>query len=155
MIEILLFKPLKCIFFHELNPILTMKTSKGIYYWFALFAICFITYQQIIYNIRPNYTGDNLTVKYLLGIAPNFFPAIGISALFVILIPQMKMNNKWLDNKKHIAANVVSLIGLISWEFIQATSSKLHFDWNDVLWTLIGAFVFQIIWSITPKIVKE
>lgn len=50
-----------------------MKTSKSSYYWLALFAICFITYQQIIDRIRPNYSGDSITVKYLLGIAPNFF----------------------------------------------------------------------------------
>ncbi|MFM2203935.1 MAG: hypothetical protein RLZZ605_899, partial [Bacteroidota bacterium] len=29
------------------------------------------------------------------------------------------------------------------------------FDWNDVLWTLIGAFVFQLIWTITPIRYKE
>lgn len=132
-----------------------MKTSKGMYYWFALFAFCFISYQQITDNLRPNYLGDNPTIKYLLGIAPNFFPAIGIPALFVILIPQIRISNKWLNDKKHITANAVSLIGLISWEFIQSISLKLHFDWNDVLWTLIGALVFQIIWILTPKTYKE
>lgn len=126
-----------------------MKTTHSIYYWFALFAFCFITFQQITDNIRPNYTGNNMTVKYLLGIAPNFFPAIGIPALFVVLIPQMNRTKTWLNEKKHFAANIISLTGLICWEFIQATSNKLHFDWNDVLWTVIGAFVFQVIWTIT------
>ena len=69
-----------------------MNTSKSLYYWFALFALCFIAYQQIIDNIRPNYIGNILTVKYLLGIAPNFFPGIGIPALFVALIPRSKHN---------------------------------------------------------------
>jgi hypothetical protein len=64
-----------------------MKTSKGLYYWFALFALCFIAYQQVQDNIRPAYTGRNLTIIYLLGIAPNFFPAIGIPALFILIIP--------------------------------------------------------------------
>ena len=127
-----------------------MNTSKSLYYWLALFAICFITYQQIIDSIRPNYSGDSITVKYLLGIAPNFFPAIGIPALFVVLIPQMKRTNKWLNENKYITANIISLSGLILWEFIQETSKKLHFDWNDILWTVIGAFVFQLIWTITP-----
>jgi len=127
-----------------------MNTSKSLYYWLALFAICFITYQQIIDSIRPNYSGDSITVKYLLGIAPNFFPAIGIPALFVVLIPQMKRTNKWLNENKYITANIISLSGLILWEFIQGTSKKLHFDWNDILWTVIGAFVFQLIWTITP-----
>ena len=26
-----------------------------------------------------------------------------------------------------------------------------YFFWNDVLWTLIGAGVFQLIWKISPK----
>ena len=132
-----------------------MNTSRSLYYWFALFALCSIAYQQIIDNIRPNYIGNSLTVKYLLGIAPNFFPGIGIPALFVALIPQMNPTNKWLNEKTHIAANIISLTGLISWEFIQTISKGLHFDWNDILWTLIGAFVFQLIWTVTPDRFKE
>lgn len=132
-----------------------MKANKGMYYWFALFALCFVSYQQIIDNIRPKYDGDNLTIKYLLGIAPNFLPAIGIPALFVILIPQMKQTNKWFNEKKYLTANFISLTGLISWEFYQTTSIKLHFDWNDVIWTILGAIVFQIIWMFTPKSFKE
>lgn len=132
-----------------------MKTSKSLFYWFAIFAICFISYQQVQDNIRPNYTGGNLTIIYLLGIAPNFFPSIGIPALFVVQIPQMKKNNKWLKEKKHITANIISLTGLLSWEFLQTMTTRGHFDWNDVLWTLIGAFVFQLIWTITPNRYKE
>ena len=132
-----------------------MNTTKGMYYWFALFALCFISYQLITDNIRPNYIGDNLRIKYLLGIAPNFFPAIGIPALFVIIIQQFKRTNKWFKEKKHITANLISITGLVSWEFLQVTSTKLHFDWNDVLWTLIGAFIFQFIWTLTPMTYKE
>ena len=132
-----------------------MNTSKSLYYWFALFAFCFIAYQQVIDNIRPNYIGNNLTLKYLLGIAPNFFPSIGIPALFVVFFPEMKQTSKWLNENKHITANLISVTGLITWEFIQASSKKLHFDWNDVLWTLIGALVFQLIWISTPIKYKE
>ena len=126
-----------------------MKTSKSTYYWFALFALCFIAYQQVQDNIRPNYEGGNSTIMYLLGIAPNFFPSIGIPALFVVVIPLMKWSNKWLTDKKHITANIVSLIGLISWEIIQTTTRKGHFDWHDILWTLIGALVFQLIYTLS------
>jgi hypothetical protein len=132
-----------------------MKTSKILYYWFALFALCFIAYQQVQDNIRPNYSGGDLTIIYLLGIAPNFFPSIGIPALFVVLIPQMKQTSKWLNEKRHITANIISLIGLLSWEFLQPITTRGHFDWNDVIWTLIGAFVFQLIWTITPNRYKE
>jgi len=132
-----------------------MKTSTNSFYWFSLFAFCFVSYQQIIDNIRPNYLGNNWAVRYLLGIAPNFFPAIGIPALFVVLLPQLKPTNKWLSEKKHIRANAISLVGLITWEVIQTTSTKLHFDWNDILWAIIGALVFQFIWTVSPDRFKE
>lgn len=132
-----------------------IKTSKSLYYWFTLFALCFIAYQQVQDNIRPAYKGGNLIIKYLLGIAPNFLPAIGIPALFVVLIPQMKWTNKWLNEKRHIVANLISMTGLLSWEFLQITTKKGRFDWNDILWTFIGAFVFHLIWTITPAKYKE
>ena len=132
-----------------------MKISKSLFYWFALFALCFITYQQVQDNIRPAYAYGNLTIKYLLGIAPNFFSAIGIPSLFIVIIPPMKLTNKWLNEKKHITANLISLAGLITWEFLQTLTTRGYFDWNDILWTLIGAFVFQLIWTISPNRYKE
>ena len=132
-----------------------MKTSSKTYFWLAVFAVCFISYQQISDNIRPEYNGDDYIMKYLLGIAPNFFPAIGIPSLFVVLIPQLKINGKWMNEKKHLIANIISTTGLITWEFIQTYSTKLHFDWNDILWTFIGACVFQLLWIISPKQFKQ
>ncbi len=127
------------------------------YYWLAIFAFCFIVYQQVQDNIRPNYHGNQEVIKYLLGIAPNFFPAIGIPSLFVVFIPVMstqKQINQWWYRNRQITANVLSLFGLLMWEFLQVFTTKGHFDWNDVLWTLIGAFVFQKIWSFTPSVYK-
>jgi hypothetical protein len=131
---------------------------KPAYYWFAIFAFTSIAYQLVQDNIRPNYTGDDLIIKYLLGIAPNFFPAIGIPALFVILIPELnkgKNPKQWLNNKIHLTANLISLTGLLSWEFLQTTTKRGRFDWNDVLWTIIGALIFQLIWIISPARHKE
>lgn len=53
--------------------------------------------------------------------------------------------------KKHITANIISVTGLLSWEFLQTLTTRGHFDWHDVLWTLIGAFIFQLIWTIIPN----
>jgi uncharacterized membrane protein YfcA len=128
-----------------------MRTSRSLYFWLAIFAVCFTAYQQVQDNIRPNYVGGNWIIIYLLGVAPNFFPSIGIPALFVVLIPEMKLKSKWLIEKTHITANIISITGLLSWEFLQTLTTRGHFDWNDVLWTLIGAFVFQLIWIITPN----
>jgi glycopeptide antibiotics resistance protein len=89
-----------------------------------------------------------------LGIAPNFFPAIGIPALFVLFMMQLKTSNKWLNEKKDLTTNLISVTGLIAWEFIQTSSKKLHFDWNDIIWTMIGAAIFQLIWILTPERLK-
>ena len=34
-------------------------------------------------------------------------------------------------------------------------TTRGRFDWNDVLWTLIGALIFQLIWTSTPLKYKE
>lgn len=116
-----------------------------------------MAYQIVQDNIRPNYTGENMYIIYLLGVAPNFFPSIGLPALFVILIPEISKNksNKWLNGNKHLTANIISLIGLLSWEFLQPITSNGQFDWNDVLWTLIGALIFHLIWTATPINYKQ
>lgn len=127
------------------------------YYWFLIFALCFTAFNQIQDNIRSNYSGDNSIIKYLLGVAPNFFPAIGIPALFIMVIPlilKKKNSETWIYKKRHLSANLFSVIGLVGWEFAQL-SGKLIFDWNDILWTLIGALSFHFIWLITPQRFKE
>jgi hypothetical protein len=127
------------------------------YYWFLIFALCFTAFNQIQDNIRPNYSGDNSIIKYFLGVAPNFFPAIGIPALFVMVIPlvlKKKNSETWIYKKRHLSANLFSVIGLVGWEFAQF-SGKLRFDWNDILWTFIGALLFHFIWLITPQKFKE
>jgi len=128
---------------------------KSEYYWFSIFALSFLIFQYISYQIRPNYIGGNELINYFLGIAPNFFPAIGIPAIFILFIQSTSnSNNKWLKEYKYITANLVSLSGLVIWEFMQLTG-KLRFDWHDILWTIIGAVVFQLIWMITPEKMKN
>jgi hypothetical protein len=131
------------------------NNAKTTYYWFSIFALCFLCFQAVSYYIRPNYSGEGAIISYFLCIAPNFFPAIGIPALFVVLIMQLKTSSKWLIERNYLTANFISLIGLVGWEFIQTSSKKLHFDWNDVLWTFIGAAIFQLIWVLTPERLKD
>jgi hypothetical protein len=131
------------------------NNAKTTYYWFSIFALCFLCFQAVSYYIRPNYSREGAIISYFLGIAPNFFPAIGIPALFVVLIMQLKTSSKWLIERNYLTANFISLIGLVGWEFIQTSSKKLHFDWNDVLWTFIGAAIFQLIWVLTPERLKD
>lgn len=119
-------------------------------YWYATFAVCFVAFQQVQDNFRLNYKGSNYFVKYFLGVAPNLFPAIGIPALFLVIIPQfgIKKNSKWMTSKKHVTSIFISNIGLILWEVMQQFTSKGRFDWHDILWTIIGSLIFYTMWSV-------
>jgi hypothetical protein len=130
---------------------MTDNQNKTVYYWFGVFAICFSCFQIISSYIRPNYIGQNIYIKYLLGVAPNFFPAIGIPALIIAIIMQNKKIEKESKLYKHqnIIAASISTTGLVIWEFIQSNSTRLVFDLNDILWTFIGSLLFIIIYKIT------
>jgi hypothetical protein len=124
--------------------------KKSSYYWFAIFAISFIAF-QLIQEIRLNYAGGNIAIKYFFGVAPNFFSAIGLPSLFILLIPEFFGNNKKsksLYEKRHITSNIISLMGLTIGEVFQL-SGNLKFDWNDILWTILGALIFQLIWIVS------
>ncbi len=125
--------------------------KKSTYYWFKIFAISFIAF-QFIQEIRQTYAGGNIAIKYFFGVAPNFFPAIGLPSLFVILIPEIFGKNeksKSIVENRHIPSNITSFMALIIWEFLQLTGN-LKFDWNDILWTISGSLIFQLIWIATP-----
>jgi hypothetical protein len=124
--------------------------KKSTYYWFAIFAISFVAF-QIIQEFRVDYVGENLSITYFYGVAPNFFPAIGLPSLFVILILEIFGKNKKFKRiceNRHIASNITSLLGLITWEVLQLIGN-LTFDWNDILWTILGSLTFQLIWIVS------
>ncbi len=50
--------------------------------------------------------------------------------------------SKWVRGQIHITAMLISAGGLIAWEFLQHLTPNGHFDWHDVLWTLIGTGCF-------------
>ena len=49
--------------------------------YYIIFAISFLLFSIVQDYIRPNYDGANGIIIYLLGVAPNFFPGIGLPAL--------------------------------------------------------------------------
>ena len=122
------------------------------YWYYLIFAFCFAGFQFLEESIRANYNGNSPFIRYLLGIIPNFLPAIGIPALFVVLIPETfeKATHPYLTNKRHLLSLLISEIGLIAWEFQQIIAPKGTFDWNDVLWTIIGGGIFYLIWRAIP-----
>lgn len=129
-------------------------SSRFTYYWLAWFAATTLAYQYVQDSLRPCYTGSDPSVKYLLGVAPNFFPGVGLPALFLVLLPHLVQpgsTTPLLLRYPHYTANLISLFGLLAWEFTQSFSSKGHFDWNDVLFTLLGGLLFQGIWKVSPQ----
>lgn len=126
--------------------------------WFVLFAVSTIGFSLVQDSIRPEYTGDNSTVRYLLGVLPNFFPGVGLPALFMIVIPEVARKGAvpaWIDKKMHITAMIIAAGGLMTWEFVQIYTSNGVFDRHDLLWTLMGTGCFYLFATLSGKLSKE
>lgn len=71
----------------------------------------------------------------------------------------MAMIAQILKDKRHKNTNLtiqklstisilISISGLLIWEFLQTKSKKGHFDPHDILWTFLGALTFWLIFRI-------
>ena len=102
--------------------------------------------------IRPNYNGGHRGIIYFLGITPNFLPAIGLPALFYVIIPEL-FSPETLIRKNTLGFSIgIAMVGLIGNEFITIyTPGKGVFDWNDILWTLIGGLIFIVIRKLVER----
>ena len=117
---------------------------KFVYY--IIFAISFLLFSIVQDYIRPNYDGANGIIIYLLGVAPNFLPGIGLPALLYVVIPEVSKSNSSLFKNRLYWSVGISISGLIANEFIIIfTPGRGVFDWNDILWTIIGAGLFILI----------
>ena len=125
---------------------------KNEYLYALIFALCFAGFQYLEEVIRIDYNNQNNFFTYLLGIIPNFLPAIGMPSIFVVIIKELKekSTNPFFLKKKHILAILISQIGLIAWEFQQILAPNGTFDWHDILWTIIGGGIFYLIWKAKP-----
>lgn len=128
------------------------------YILLGIFAISFISYQLIQDNIRTNFVFENDIIKYLLGVAPNFFPAIGIPSLCIVVFLSLRSQNlkgNYLSERIHLFSMLISLTGLTAWEFTQIFAPYGYFDWHDILWTFIGTSVFYLVWMFIPSRLKK
>ena len=126
---------------------------KDEYLYLLIFAMCFAGFQYLEEVVRINYDRKNALINYFLGIIPNFLPAIGLPSLFVVLIKELtgKSTNKiLLKQKNFVLAIGISQVGLIGWEFQQIIAPYGTFDWNDILWTILGGVLFLMIWKSKP-----
>ncbi|MEC7611337.1 MAG: hypothetical protein VX814_06060 [Pseudomonadota bacterium] len=118
------------------------------YVYYIIFIVSFLLFPIVQDYIRPNYDGANEVLIYLLGVAPNFLPGIGLPALLCVVIPELSTPNSSLFKNRLYWSVGISISGLIANEFITIfTPGRGVFDWNDVLWTLIGAGFFVLIYK--------
>ena len=116
------------------------------YLYYIIFGFTFILFNIVQENIRPNYEGGNSLIIYFLGVIPNFLPGIGLPSLFYVIIPEVFKTNSLFYKERLNLSIYISMFGLICNEFITIlTPGSGIFDWNDILWTLMGGGVFLII----------
>ena len=122
--------------------------------YYAVFIISFLLFPTVQDYIRPNYDGGNEVIVYLLGIAPNFLPGVGLPALLYVVIPEVTRPESSLFENRLYWSVVISLLGLIGNEFVTIFApGRGVFDWNDILWTVIGAGLFVLIHNKVNKTV--
>ena len=116
------------------------------YLYYIIFGFTFILFNIVQENIRPNYEGGNSLIIYFLGIIPNFLPGIGLPSLFYVIIPEVFKSNSLFYKERLKLSIYISMFGLIFNEFVTIfTPGRGVFDWNDIVWTLMGGGVFLII----------
>ena len=69
---------------------------------YIIFIVVFFALSHSQDYIRPNYDGANEVLIYLLGVAPNFLPGIGLPALLCVVIPE-------LSKLIHLYSNIDSI----------------------------------------------
>ncbi|MBK7959702.1 MAG: hypothetical protein IPK03_17445 [Bacteroidetes bacterium] len=69
-------------------------SNRQSYFWFCMFALGTIGFTLVQDTIRPNYHGQSDLIKYLLGIAPNYFGRLGIDLILLVMIFQINNSSK-------------------------------------------------------------
>jgi len=111
-----------------------------------IFGVSFFLFSVVQDYIRPDYDGSDGTIVYLLGVAPNFLPGIGLPALLYVVIPEVFNPNTSLSKNRFYWSVAISVAGLVGNEVITIfTPGRSVFDWSDILWILIGTGLFVLI----------
>ncbi|NBV90714.1 MAG: hypothetical protein EBR91_00910 [Flavobacteriia bacterium] len=73
------------------------NNAKTTYYWFSIFALCFLCFQAVSYYIRPNYSGDGALVMgyvdqggFLNFTGPNVSLSKGHSKWIIGMLPSLR-----------------------------------------------------------------
>jgi uncharacterized membrane protein len=66
--------------------------------------------------------------------------------MFYVTIPEIFKPNTSVYRNRLKWSIIISMIGLIGNEFITIyTPGRGVFDWNDIVWTIIGGIVFYLL----------
>ena len=117
------------------------------YFYYLVFGFTCFNIKRFWFKItRPNYEGGNSLIIYFLGVIPNFLPGIGLPSMFYVTIPEIFKHNTSIYRNRLKWSIIISMIGLIGNEFITIyTPGRGVFDWNDIVWTIIGGIVFYFL----------
>ena len=123
---------------------------KFVYY--IIFAISFLLFSIVQDYIRPNYDGANGIIIYLLGLLQISCQELDCLLCYMcqeldclLCIPEVSKPNSSLFKNRLYWSVGISILGLIANEFITIfTPGRGVFDWNDILWTIIGACLFTL-----------
>ena len=73
-------------------------------------------------------------------------PGIGLPSFFYAIIPKVFKPKSYFFKERLKLSIYISMFGLICNEFTTIfIPGRGIFDWNDILWTLMGGEVFLII----------
>ena len=122
------------------------------YIYYLIFGISFLSFQIVQEYIRPNYDGSNAWIIYALGILPNFLPGIGLPSFFYVLIPELFQSSSKFYKHRLSFSILISVLGLVANEFTHLSAGPGVFDWNDILWSFIGAILFYGLHKLLEKI---
>lgn len=99
------------------------------------------------YVVRPLHLYPNIDwVKYMLGVAPNFWAALSLPALLLLISNYAGSQYNWVRTILPLdtlhTAYAVALTGIVGWEICQPLTGMYYFDPNDLMWTILGTATF-------------
>ena len=96
--------------------------------YILIFALCFVGFQYLEEVIRIDYNNQNKFFTYLLGVIPNFLPAIGMPYIFVLIIKELKgksTNTFFLKKEIHLSNSNFS-----NWLNFLGVSTDIGTKWD-------------------------
>jgi len=96
--------------------------------------------------MRAQPLGDAGVLRLALGVLPNFTAAIAIPFVtFGAMLDARPTESPAALRRRFVVLNLASAAGLMAWECVQLTARTLRFDPADLIATVAGAAVAQVL----------